>query len=243
MRLTVGTRNDSDRADWVVKTLKGIPAGWRILDAGAGELRYKKYCSHLAYVSQDFAQYDGSGDNKGMQTGKWDQTKLDIVCDIASIPEPDGSFDAILCVEVFEHLPDPLLALKEFSRLLKKGGILILTAPFCSITHFAPFHFATGFNRYFYETHLPKAGLTIQEMSANGNYFEFVGQEVRRIKEVASKYSTTPVNVYEKVAIKIVLALLQRLSASGQQSSELLNFGFHVKAVKGDAVAFDRSKM
>ena len=64
--------------------------------------------------------------------GSWDQTGLDIVGDITSIPEPDASFDAILCVEVLEHVPDPLAALRELGRLLKPNGQLILTAPFCS---------------------------------------------------------------------------------------------------------------
>ncbi|WP_121022373.1 class I SAM-dependent methyltransferase [Helicobacter vulpis] len=54
---------------------------------------------------------------------KWGNTQLDIICDITAIPERDGSFDAIMCVEVFEHLPNPILALKEFSRLLRGGGI------------------------------------------------------------------------------------------------------------------------
>ena len=131
--------NQQNREIWLEEALKKIPTGSRILDAGAGELRYKEFCEHLNYVSQDFAQYNGEGDSKGLQTGTWDQTKLDIISDITEIPELDDSFDAIMCVEVFEHLPDPTLAIKEFARLLKSGGTLIITAPFCSLTHFAPY--------------------------------------------------------------------------------------------------------
>jgi len=150
--------NMKNRDIWLEKALKEVLVGSRILDAGAGELRYKKFCDHLKYVSQDFAQYNGEGDSKGLQTGTWDQTKLDIISDITEIPEPDGSFDAIMCIEVFEHLPDPALAMKEFARLLKSGGQLIITAPFCSLTHFAPYHFGTGYNTYYYEHHLKKNG-------------------------------------------------------------------------------------
>ncbi len=172
MRCSVGTQNEANRMKWVEKTLKEVPHGSRILDAGAGELKYKQYCSHLDYVSQDFAQYDGTGDGAGLQTGQWNQTKLDIVSDITEIPEEDGSFDAILCIEVFEHLPEPVKALREFSRLLKSGGHLILTAPFCSLTHFAPYHFYSGFNRYFYQEHLSEFNFEIKKIDANGNYFE-----------------------------------------------------------------------
>jgi Methylase involved in ubiquinone/menaquinone biosynthesis len=52
-----------------------------------------------------------------LQTGPWDNSKLDIVSDILSIPLPDHSVDAIMCTEVLEHIPDPLGAIKEFSRL------------------------------------------------------------------------------------------------------------------------------
>ena len=50
--------------------------------------------------------------------------RLDIVSDIVDIPLEDESIDAILCVEVLEHVENPLLVFKEFSRLLKKVEIV-----------------------------------------------------------------------------------------------------------------------
>ena len=154
VRPSVGISNESTRERWLEKALKSIPENSRILDAGAGTQQYRKFCKHLDYVSQDFGEYDGQGDSAGLQMGEFDYGKLDIVSDITSIPEPDSSFDSIMCIEVLEHLPDPVQAIKEFSRLIKPKGHLILTAPFCSLTHFAPYHFSTGFNRYWYEKHL-----------------------------------------------------------------------------------------
>jgi len=119
MVYTVGTNNLFIREQWLEQTLNGITPGSRILDAGAGEQKYRKYCTHLNYVSQDFGKFDGVGDNHGFQTQKWEQTGLDIISDIISIPEPDSSFDAIMCIEVFEHLPEPIKAIEELSRLLK----------------------------------------------------------------------------------------------------------------------------
>ncbi len=46
-----------------------------------------------------------------------------------SLPYPTGSFDLITCVEGIEHLENPFHAIREFSRILKPGGKLILTLP------------------------------------------------------------------------------------------------------------------
>lgn len=230
--IAVGTHNEQAREEWIAQALAGLPAGLRILDAGAGELRYKPYCSHLDYVSQDFAQYNGEGDGSGLQMGSWDCSRLDLVCDITAIPEPDASFDAVLCVEVLEHVPDPLATLRELARLLRPGGRLILTAPFCAMTHMAPFFFSTGFSRHFYEHWLIHFGLEIEEITANGNYFEYLAQELRRLRSIAERFAGTTTSDDERAAVRSVLDLLARLSAADGGSAELLAFGLHVRARK-----------
>lgn len=225
-------RNAAPREAWLAKTLAAIPAGSRILDAGAGELSKKKYCTHLRYVSQDFGQYKGDGDGKGLQTGKWDQSRLDIVCDITDIPEPDASFDAVLCIEVFEHLPDPLHALDEIVRLLRPGGHLVLTAPFCAFTHFAPFFFGTGFSEYWYRQHLESRGMDILELSPNGNFPAFLSQEVGRIPDMAQRYAGITPTLMERFGLHIVRSLLRRMHQADTTSQEFVCFGWHVLARK-----------
>jgi len=228
----VGLTNELERKKWLKATLKSIPAGLRILDAGAGELANKKYCSHLEYVSQDFCEYKGVGDSLGLQTGTWDNHNIDIVSDISRIPEEDETFDVILCSEVLEHVPNPVMALSEFNRLLKKGGLLIVTAPFCSLTHFSPYHYSTGFNCYFYELHLDQLGFEGIEISHNGNYFEYIGQEVRRVASVADRYTPLRIRWVEKLAVKVLLRALNRFSKKDRGSEELLCYGYHVMAKK-----------
>lgn len=229
---SVGKTNEPTRIAWLEKTLAAIPAGSSILDAGAGQQQFRKYCAHLRYVSQDFSQYDGKGDGAGLQDGKWDTSKIDIVSDITTIPAKDSSFDTVMCTEVLEHVPDPVKALNELARLVRPDGWLILTAPFCSLTHMAPYHFATGFSEYFYRNHLSRLGMEIVDLQLNGNYFEYLAQEIRRLRGIANRYASRELAQNESAAIETILKLLSELSAADRGSSELLCFGIHVLARK-----------
>ena len=232
MKKDFGLANEATRIAWIKEKLLALPKGTLLLDAGAGEQQYKPFCAHIEYVSQDFAEYKPEELAVGLQTSKYDYGTLDIVSDIIAIPREDSSFDAILCAEVLEHLPSPVLAIKEFARLLKPRGKLILTAPFCSMTHFAPHHYATGFSKYFYEKHLADYDFQITETSTNGNYFEYLAQEMHRLPQISEKYSQKSLTIIEKIARKIMLKTLERFSESDSGSSELLTFGYHIYASK-----------
>lgn len=228
----IGSDNTSKRDVWVAAALAELPEGTRLLDAGAGTQPYRKFCRHLRYVAQDFSAYDGQGNHAGMQTGSFDYGRLDHVCDILAIPEPDGAFGAVLCTEVIEHVADPIGALKELARLLRPQGRLILTAPFCSATHFAPYHFQTGFTRYFYEHHLPRCGLRIVSVTANGDYFAYLAQELRRLPIMAGEYSGRRIGLVAHLAVALLLRTLTKLQRTDRNSKEFLCFGYHVIAVK-----------
>lgn len=236
LRTDVGTSNESARRQWLEATLAAIPAGRSILDAGAGECQYAPACAHLDYTSQDFSQYDGAG-QAGLQMGSWDTSRIDIVSDITAIPVPDASFDVVMCTEVLEHVPRPIDALTELARALKPGGLLIVTAPMMSLTHFAPYHFATGFNRYFYEEVLPPLGVDVVETTISGDYFQVVAQELRRLDDVGSRFGQVRLRPWERLARRLLLLRLRDMSAAGPGSSELTGYGLHVLARKRPADA------
>ena len=215
---------------WLAKTLAAVPAGLRILDAGAGELRNKPLCAHLDYVSQDACQYEGTGDDQGLQTGTWDTSLIDLVCDIVDIPEPATSFDVILCSEVLEHLPDAIRVLDEFRRLLKPGGQLILTAPFASFVHFSPYHYATGFSRYWYEYHLPIRNFEIQELTPNGDWFSYVKQEMFRLPGMARRYGDW---CWPLAYLAAGIALIYfSIRGKSKVADDVACFGWHCIAIK-----------
>ena len=114
--------------EFVSAALRQIPSGKIILDAGCGDQPYKNLCSHLVYLSQDFGKYttdkrETIHGGKGLHGGSdYQYGQLDYIGDIWNIAEKDEYFDAIICTEVFEHIPYPTETLKEFSRLLKTRG-------------------------------------------------------------------------------------------------------------------------
>lgn len=227
-------QSDKVREAWVARELSKLAKNSTILDAGAGECQYKKYCSHLKYTSQDFNQYEGTGDKKGIQTGKRDVSKIDIVSDIAKMPLKPESFDSVLCVEVFEHLPRPLDALEELSRVTKKGGTLILTAPFASLTHYSPYFFYSGFSENFYKDNLPKHGFQIEKTYTYGNYFDFITLEIIRAPLVLWRtinVLSIPILIIYPMVIPTYI-LMRLLGLILPQSQDFLSFGICIKAKK-----------
>lgn len=89
---------------------------------------------------------------------------------------------------MLEHITEPTHALDEFARLLKAGGTLILTAPFASLVHLAPYHHCTGFSRYWYEHHLPLRGFVIRELTLNDDWFAYCQQELMHLGSTTRRY-------------------------------------------------------
>ncbi len=55
--------------------------------------------------------------------------RTDLRLDLTDIALPDGSEDVVFCNHVLEHVPDYSLALSELHRIIRKGGILIISFP------------------------------------------------------------------------------------------------------------------
>ena len=222
----------SKRMEWTEKAIKSIPSGYKVLDAGAGQCKNKAFCDHLEYLSQDFCQYGEKSDSdtleklvgyftpSDVEEGKWDTSKIDIVSDITDIPVCDNSFDAVICTEVFEHIIRPELAVKEFSRITRKGGLLIITAPACSGVHMAPFHFYYGISEFWYRGVLDEYGYDIVELKRNGNTFDKITELCCDMNSFVRFYNRKKgLNVFENLIIHLA-ALITHKYAKKTEGSE-----------------------
>jgi SAM-dependent methyltransferase len=78
-------------------------------------------------VKTDAYVYGGSG--------------LDLVADAHALPFPDGSFDFVFSLAVFEHLHSPWIAAREIARVLRPGGRAYTLAAFLQPLHGYPDHY------------------------------------------------------------------------------------------------------
>jgi SAM-dependent methyltransferase len=63
---------------------------------------------------------------------------IDAQANAYHLPFRDDAFGVAICTEVLEHTHSPELVLTELQRILKPGGILLLSAPFAFPIHYAP---------------------------------------------------------------------------------------------------------
>lgn len=55
---------------------------------------------------------------------------LDIIADIQNLPVRSSRIEGIICKDVLYWLPEPLEAVEEMYRILKKGGLVFISVPF-----------------------------------------------------------------------------------------------------------------
>lgn len=140
-----------------------VGEGALVLDAGAGEVPYKNLFLHTRYVALDFAKGDPG----------WDYSQLDIIGDLANMPLADEAFDAVICTQVLEHVPEPWLVVKEINRVLRVGGHLFVSAPQWWFQHQKPYDYYryTSFGlHYLFEQN----GFEVRFIKPMGGYFWFL---------------------------------------------------------------------
>lgn len=71
---------------------------------------------------------------------------------------PDASYDTVLCVQVLEHVFEPIRMVEEIGRVLAPGGRAILLVPQTSNVHLAPQWYG-NLSRWWIEQALARANL------------------------------------------------------------------------------------
>jgi SAM-dependent methyltransferase len=144
-----------------------LPAGARVLDAGAGEAQYASHFSRQRYYGVDLTVGDQA----------WNYSHLDAIADLTALPFRGAAFDAALHIVTLEHLREPGCALAELARVLVPGGALLLAAPQDWEVHQAP-HDYFRYTRYGLKYLLQQSGFEVQELRAGGGYFRLLARRL-----------------------------------------------------------------
>lgn len=131
----------------------------RLLDVGCGVRPYRLLYDRR--VEQSFGM-DVPHSLHGLRA-------VDVVASAGHIPFQDASFDTVLCTNVIEHVSDPDVVLSEIGRVLKPGGVLLLTAPFLYALHEQPYDFQR-FTIYWLKERLGRYGFEILRTQAQGGF-------------------------------------------------------------------------
>lgn len=94
-------------------------------------------------------------------------TRPTVFGDAGMLPFAKGSFDAVVILDVLEHLPDPQACLCEAERVLRDRGAVLVHVPFLYPLHDEPFDF-WRMTRYGLHRIFQHAGLRIETIRAEG---------------------------------------------------------------------------
>jgi len=214
---------------FVSRVAQQVPDGALVLDAGAGDCAYRRLFTHAHYVGFDFAR----------GTPKTDYGGLDVIGYLLDLPFADGAFDAVLSVNVLEHVPEPAQVMGEMARVLRSGGLLYLVTPQGARVHQPPY----DFYRYteFGLRHLAEgAGLTVEELEPTGGYWLLMGNHLSRAtgylfprwRPLWLRIPFWPLEVLAKVFFSVLVPLLCHV-LDGLDRKRTYTLGHALRARKG----------
>jgi SAM-dependent methyltransferase len=112
--------------DFLDRQIVDLPADGLVLDVGSGRGDFSQLIQQRDSLALDIYPYP----------------EVDIVCDLTQVnPFREDCFDAIVLMNVLEHVFDTRRFFRELARILKPGGKLFVAIPFLLKEHQAPFDF------------------------------------------------------------------------------------------------------
>ncbi len=211
------------------KNLTSLKHG-NLLDIGCGYMPYKHLLNkNIKYYGLDIREskkfgFDGTNHSQDPFYFTYDGKKF---------PFSNNSFDSALCVEVLEHAEEPLLLIKEMSRILKKNSFLFLTAPWSARVHHEPFDFYR-FTPYTLKKFFTSNNFTVISISPRGNEFSVIYNKLLVLFIVYFERLVTPLFFIYFLLIPLIALLLtiffilmQLSSLFGYKSSQSDPLGFN----------------
>ncbi len=163
----------------------------RTLDIGCGDKPYRRLMPSTEYIGLEI----DSPENRVKKDA-------DYFYDGTHFPFADGEFDSALANQVFEHVFNPAVFLRETNRVLKTGGALLLTVPFVWDEHEQPYDFAR-YSSFGIKALLTGNGFEIVNATKSGNDFRVI---VQLVNDYIYKKTLTKNIVVNQVTALLLMA-------------------------------------
>jgi|SRR5579863_2006232 len=149
---------------------------------GALALRERKCGSYVGIEMFEPAALEARGVLTNVHIGNVESIEL---------PYAAGSFDALICSEVIEHLTDPRPTLRRLVALLRPGGRVFASVP--NISHWRiVFRLVAGEFNYEEEGAMDQTHLRWFTPNSFKRLFEECGVAVDRVKPIGAAYARVP---------------------------------------------------
>ncbi|HEY1928148.1 MAG TPA: class I SAM-dependent methyltransferase [Caulobacteraceae bacterium] len=128
IHLKYGDRNALDQ----LPARLGIPAGASVLEVGCGPGRFWERAAAAFPADLDILLTDISPGmveealTRVKGVGRWSKVRGQ-VADVMALPFADASFDVVMAMHMLYHAPDPAAAVAEIARVLRAGGMAVVT--------------------------------------------------------------------------------------------------------------------
>lgn len=114
------------RLNWVVEQVCSYPTGCKVLDIGCrtGEVLWplsqrERFDLYGIEMMEQYVQHCHEMGLQNVQQGFAEK-----------LPWKNAFFDIVICTEVLEHVIDPDVVLREAERVLKPGGVVLISTPY-----------------------------------------------------------------------------------------------------------------
>lgn len=134
-----------------------------LLDVGCGNKPYESFFENKlsSYTGCDVVQSNAN--------------KVDVICLATSLDFEESKFDTVFSTQVMEHVDNSDKMMAECNRVLKTGGHLILSVPFCWELHEEPYDFFR-FTKYGLKDLCERNNFEVVEILANGGKWAAIVQ-------------------------------------------------------------------
>lgn len=181
-------------------------ANWRFLEQQIRRLKPDACLLDVGAGRGDFA--DLTAQRRGLALDIYPYPEVDLVCDLTKAnPLRPASFDAIVLMNVLEHIYDPHRLFERLVSILKPGGVLIVAVPFMVKLHQTPVDFMR-YSQYALERLGQEHGLQVERMEGYYDPIFFLGEGIGNLK-----YGVLPKSQgYKRYLGRLLLQGIQELA-------------------------------